>query len=62
MSSEDVYQVREQADHWDVISPAGHVVMACRDLHSANHYVELLNKAYRVGYKAGYRAGKRSEP
>jgi len=62
MNLDEGYQVREQADHWEVISPAGHSVMTCRDQHSANHYAELMNKAYRVGYKAGYRAGKRSKP
>ncbi|MEZ5582300.1 MAG: hypothetical protein R3F37_05545 [Candidatus Competibacteraceae bacterium] len=61
MSSEEAYSVQEQADNrWEVISPAGYVAMTCQDRHSANHYAELMNKAYRVGYKAGYRAGKRA--
>ncbi|MEE4376046.1 MAG: hypothetical protein V2J55_00840 [Candidatus Competibacteraceae bacterium] len=62
MSSEEAYFVEEHADRWDVVSPAGYVAITCRDRHSADHYAELMNTAYRVGYKAGYRAGKRSEP
>ncbi len=42
-----------------VLSPDGYTVLECRDRHSADHYLELLNRAYRIGYKAGYRKGRK---
>ncbi len=44
---------------WRVVDASGTAILECRDGPSAQHYVELLNRAYRAGYRAGYRASRR---
>ena len=41
-----------------VVDGAGRTVVQCQDAMSAQHYVELLTRAYRSGYRAGYREAR----
>lgn len=52
------YTVEQRGDGWLVIAPGGSTLLECRDEHSARHYEELLNRAYRAGYRSGYRDGR----
>ena len=52
------YVAERQADRFAVRSPAGRIVMVCRDEGSAAEYAVLLNEAYRLGSKAGYRLAR----
>lgn len=58
-ADETPYTIEETEAGFRVLSPDGYPVLECRDRHSADHYVELLSRAYRNGYKAGYRAAKK---
>jgi len=62
MGSDDTapYWVDEQPAAYRVKDGSDNTVLQCADRTSANHYADLLNKAYRSGYKSGYRAGRRA--
>ena len=60
MDQDTPYRFEELDEVFRVLSPDGYNVLDCHDRHSAEHYVELLNRAYRNGFKAGYRTGKNS--
>ena len=52
------YAVEQDDGKFAVVSATGMNILQCSDRRSAEHYVDLLNKAYRAGYKAGYRAAR----
>jgi hypothetical protein len=52
------YRCRQQGDRYRVEDAGGNCVMECADRLSAEHYADLLGKAYASGYKAGYRAAR----
>ena len=60
MASEQPYQVVMQQSDYAVVDSSKRTVVTCRNEHNAQHYAELLNRAYERGYKAGYKAGKSS--
>ena len=53
------YHVVFDEDRYCVRADNDQQVLACGDERSAQHYVSLLNNAYRRGYRAGYRDAKR---
>lgn len=61
MDESQGYHIAQGQGRWSVCSAAGNVVLECADAHSAEHYLELLNKAYRAGYKAGYRHAREAD-
>lgn len=60
-NEDSAYVVEPRDNAFAVVSPSGMTIMECTDEHSANHYAELLTRAYRIGFKAGIRAGRREE-
>jgi hypothetical protein len=60
MVSEQIYQVVKQQNAYTVADSSNRTVVTCHNELNAQHYAELLNKAYERGYKAGYKAGKLS--
>ena len=61
MDESEGYHIEQDEGRWRLCSAAGNVVLAGTDPHSAVHYLELLNKAYRAGYKAGYRDAREGD-
>lgn len=59
-ADEHYYRVVEREAAYRVETPTGYCVMECRDEGSADHYVVLLNQAFKAGHKQGYRAAKKS--
>ncbi|MGH8023259.1 MAG: hypothetical protein ACRED1_06745 [Limisphaerales bacterium] len=53
------YRVQPGDDHFQVVDPAGRVMLDCGNRESAEQYALLLNQAFQRGFKAGFRAGKR---
>ncbi len=50
-----LYKVKKtDNEQFLIVNAADRVVMTCHDLNSANHYVSLLNEAFKAGYKFGY--------
>ncbi|MGD8591982.1 MAG: hypothetical protein PVF82_04075 [Gammaproteobacteria bacterium] len=60
MESEQFYQVVKQQDVYAVVDSSKRTAVTCQNQLNAQHYAELLNKAYQRGYKAGYKSGKSS--
>jgi hypothetical protein len=60
MDDEPAYHVDHEDDTWGVYDAQGQRVCACGSELNAQHYAEMLNRAYKRGYKAGYRAAKRA--
>jgi hypothetical protein len=58
VSDTNPFRTEQQGDRYRVEDGTGRCMLECRDRASADHYVDLLNKAYASGYRAGYRAGK----
>ena len=58
--SEDIspYQIVKNNGLFIVQDVQANSILELRDKRNAEHYLTLLNSAYRAGYKAGYRAGK----
>ena len=52
------YAVRPSEGGFLVVCAGDITILESRDRANAEHYVELLNRAYRAGYKMGYRAGR----
>jgi len=52
------YRVEARDEKYAVVTADDTVVLECRDAPSAQHYAEMLNRAWQRGYKAGYRHGK----
>ena len=59
MTADDVpYQVEARGEKHAVIASGETVILECRDAPSAQHYAEMLNRAWQRGYRAGYKQGK----
>lgn len=52
------YRIIERDDLFIVQDAQANSILQLRDKRNAEHYLVLLNSAYRAGYKAGYRACK----
>ena len=55
---DSAFRVEQRDDKFDVVNQSDVVVMECRDEASAQHYAQLLSKAYSAGYKSGLRHGR----
>ncbi len=53
------FWVEDDEGVFRVVDGVGQTFLQIRDRATAEHYVDLLNKAHRTGYKSGYRAGKK---
>ena len=51
----DAYEVRQEADRFLICNDAGRIVMTCGDRGSAEHYADLLNRAFQAGYRNALR-------
>ena len=58
MSEEPPFRVEPTERGFRVVDGDGRAVMECRDEHSAQHYLVLVNKAWKAGYKAGWREAR----
>jgi hypothetical protein len=58
METDHVYIVVKQTNAYCVLDSSNRTIVSCQDELNAQHYAELLNKAYKSGYKAGYKAGR----
>ena len=56
------YRILVRGDSFCVVDDQQQDVMACRDERSAQHYADLLNRAYRRGYRNGYRDANPRDP
>ena len=52
------HKIVVRGDKYGVVDDQQRDVIAGRDERSAQHYADLLNKAYRRGYRLGYRDAK----
>lgn len=50
---EEAYQKQEEDGRYQICDQEENVILTCGDAASAEHYLELLNRAYRRGFKAG---------
>lgn len=49
------YKIKKtDEDKFLVLNGTDRTVMTCQDMHSANHYLTLLNDAFKAGYKSGF--------
>lgn len=62
MNPEQYYQVVKQQNEYLVIDENHNTVIECRDQFNAQHYAELLSRAFYLGYKAGRKDGRKHEP
>lgn len=53
------YHVEQDGETYLVVDGEGREVLSCRDACSAEHYLVLMNQAYRSGYRAGFRDARR---
>ena len=54
-----LYKVQKTDDgKFLVLNGTDRTVMTCHDVHSANHYLTLLNDAFKAGYKSGFHDGR----
>ncbi|MCO6457114.1 MAG: hypothetical protein J5I93_17600 [Pirellulaceae bacterium] len=53
------YAIDQDETGYRVLDDTGQVVIRCRERASAEHYAELLTRAYRKGYRLGFRAARR---
>ena len=60
MDSTLPYQVIKQQNGYTVVDSNRRTVITCQNERNADHYAELLSKAYERGYKAGYKASKKT--
>jgi hypothetical protein len=58
METDHDYYVVKQSDDYCVMDSSNRTIVSCQNELNAQHYAELLNKAFKSGYKAGYKAGK----
>ena len=54
-SESEPYDIVPRGDSNCVVDDQGRDVITRRDEHSARHYADVLNRAYRHGYRRGYR-------
>ena len=60
MDSDQTYSILQQNNAYCVTDPTGRTLITCPSAPTAEHYADLLNKAYQNGYRAGYKAAKQA--
>jgi len=60
MNSDQTYRVSQHDNAFCVIAPSGRTLITSPSAPTAEHYADLLNKAYQNGYKAGFKAAKQA--
>ncbi len=52
------YTLETEDGNHRVVNASGRTICSTPDPRNAQHYLTLLNEAYRSGYRDGYRRGK----
>ena len=57
-SGDSHYRIETKESEFWLIDESGNKILVCRDRGSAEHYLVLVNEAFKRGYKLGFRDGR----